>query len=87
MLVYCRAGAAALDLAACADGQADAYFERTVKPWDIAAGSLICRRAGLVVRHLPVVPAGDGDPELGDGIMVAPPALADELFGLVAGKV
>jgi myo-inositol-1(or 4)-monophosphatase len=82
-----RAGAAALDLCACADGQVDGYFERTVKPWDIAAGSLICERAGLVVRDLPVIPAGDGDPEIGDGIMVAPPAFADELYELVSGKV
>jgi myo-inositol-1(or 4)-monophosphatase len=82
-----RAGAAALDLCACADGQADGYFERTVKPWDIAAGSLICARAGLTVRQLPVIPAGDGDPEIGDGIMVARPAYADELYGLVSGKV
>jgi myo-inositol-1(or 4)-monophosphatase len=82
-----RAGAAALDLAACADGQADAYFERTVKVWDVAAGVLICQRAGLIARGLPVVPAGDGDPELGDGVMVAPAAVADELFALVVGKV
>lgn len=82
-----RAGAAALDLAACAAGQADAYFERTVKAWDVAAGMLICERAGLTVRELPVVPAGDGDPELGYGVMTAPAAFVDELFGLVAGKV
>jgi myo-inositol-1(or 4)-monophosphatase len=82
-----RAGAAALDLAACAAGQADAYFERTVKIWDVAAGMLICQRAGLVVRELPVVPAGDGDPELGYGVTAAPAAFADELFGLVAGKI
>ena len=32
-----------------AAGRFDAYFERTVKPWDIAAGALICERAGLRV--------------------------------------
>ncbi len=30
-------------------GRYDAYFERTVKQWDIAAGALICERAGLSV--------------------------------------
>ena len=35
-----RVGAAALDLAWCACGRFDAYYERGVKPWDVAAGSL-----------------------------------------------
>lgn len=72
-----RAGAAALDLAWCACGRCDAYFERGVKAWDVAAGRLIAARAGLAVRPLP---ASGADPE---GILVAPPALVDELLGLV----
>jgi myo-inositol-1(or 4)-monophosphatase len=47
-----RFGSAALDLAWTAAGMYDAYFERTVKPWDIAAGVLVCERAGLAVRQL-----------------------------------
>ncbi len=35
-----RFGAAALDLAWCACGRWDAYYERGVKPWDVAAGAL-----------------------------------------------
>ncbi len=42
-----RAGAAALDMCWCASGRLDAYYERGVKAWDIAAGTLICERAGL----------------------------------------
>ncbi len=72
-----RVGAAALDLAWCACGRYDAYYERGLKPWDLAAGSLICQRAGLVVRDLP---AGDGLP---DGVVVAPEELVEELFSLV----
>ncbi len=72
-----RAGSAALDLAWCACGRYDAYFERGVKHWDYAAGSLIARRAGLQVRPLE---AGDEDPA---GLMVAAPALLDELLALV----
>ena len=33
-----RMGSAALDLAWLAAGRYDAYFERTVQPWDVAAG-------------------------------------------------
>jgi len=50
-----RAGSAALDLCGLAAGRHDLYFERGVKPWDIAAGALICERAGLVVADLPAV--------------------------------
>ena len=78
-----RAGAAALDLAWCASGRVDAYYERGVKPWDIAAGTLLCERAGLVVRHLDPVPATGGQVELPAGIVVAPPPLIDALYRLV----
>jgi myo-inositol-1(or 4)-monophosphatase len=73
-----RAGAAALDMCWCASGRLDAYFERGVKEWDIAAGTLLCRRAGLAVRTLE--PHG----KLPSGVLVAPPPIVDELYGLVA---
>jgi myo-inositol-1(or 4)-monophosphatase len=79
-----RAGAAALDLCWCASGRVDAYYERGVKPWDIAAGTLICERAGLAVRRLETVPAADGRPALPPGVVVAPAALIDELYALVS---
>jgi myo-inositol-1(or 4)-monophosphatase len=72
-----RLGSAALDLAWTAAGRYDAYFERTVKPWDIAAGELICRSAGLGVREL-------GEQEgLPWGILVAPAHLLGELAEIV----
>ncbi|HWF54016.1 MAG TPA: inositol monophosphatase family protein [Solirubrobacteraceae bacterium] len=74
-----RAGAAALDLAWCAYGRMDAYYERGVKPWDIAAGRLIAARAGLSVRALA------GDARDASGVVVAPAGLIDELYGLVGG--
>jgi myo-inositol-1(or 4)-monophosphatase len=73
-----RLGAAALDLAWTAAGRYDAYFERGVKHWDIAAGTLLCARAGMAVRELAPAPPADV------GILVAPPALVDELMALVA---
>src|SRR5947207_9783282 len=48
-----RVGAAALDLAWCACGRFDAYYERGVHSWDVAAGALIASRAGVEIRHLP----------------------------------
>jgi myo-inositol-1(or 4)-monophosphatase len=74
-----RFGSAALDLTWTAAGRYDAYFERSVKQWDIAAGALICERAGLRVLELPV------HENLPWGILVAPPALAEPLLELVAG--
>jgi myo-inositol-1(or 4)-monophosphatase len=72
-----RFGAAALDLAWTAAGRFDAFYERGVHIWDVAAGVLLCERAGLSFRELP---ARDGLPW---GVLVAPPGLVEELFGLV----
>jgi myo-inositol-1(or 4)-monophosphatase len=74
-----RFGSAALDLTWTAAGRYDAYFERTVMQWDIAAGALICERAGLRVLEL------DVHEHLPWGILVAPPALAKPLLELVGG--
>jgi len=74
-----RFGSAALDLAWTAAGRFDAYYERSVKQWDIAAGALLCERAGLSVLELPV------HPDLPWGILAAPPALAEPLMQLVGG--
>ncbi len=41
-----RFGAAALDLAWVAAGRLDGYWERNLKPWDMAAGLIIVREAG-----------------------------------------
>jgi len=74
-----RFGSAALDLAWTAAGRYDAYFERSVKQWDIAAGALLCERAGLVVLELPV------HENLPWGILVARASLAERLLELVGG--
>lgn len=73
-----RFGAAALDLAWTAAGRFDAYYEHGVKHWDVAAGALICTRAGLAVRALPPAPPAES------GVLVAAPAIVDELLALVS---
>lgn len=44
-----RAGAAALDLAYLAAGRVDGFWEMGLKPWDVAAGSLLVLEAGGIV--------------------------------------
>jgi myo-inositol-1(or 4)-monophosphatase len=73
-----RTGACALDLAWTAAGRLDAFYERAVQEWDVAAGELICARAGLVVER---TPAADGMPA---GILAAPAAFADDLRAVIA---
>ncbi|MEM1366876.1 MAG: inositol monophosphatase family protein [Cyanobacteria bacterium P01_H01_bin.15] len=41
-----RSGSAALDLAAVASGRLDGYWERGIKPWDVAAGIVLLLEAG-----------------------------------------
>ncbi len=41
-----RPGAAALDLACTAAGRFDGYWEMKLKPWDLAAGTLLVEEAG-----------------------------------------
>jgi len=64
-----RFGAASLDLCSAATGRVDAYFERGLEPWDLAAGGLVAREAGLQVTGLRGQPAGH------DMVLAAPPAL------------
>jgi myo-inositol-1(or 4)-monophosphatase len=52
-----RWGAAALDLAYVAAGRYDGFWERRLKPWDIAAGLVIVREAGALVE--PIDPKGN----------------------------
>ncbi|MGL4172465.1 MAG: inositol monophosphatase family protein [Actinomycetota bacterium] len=69
-----RFGSAALDLCYVACGRLDAYYERGLNPWDLAAGELIAREAGLVVTGLRHAPPSS---EL---VVAARPALHQELL-------
>ena len=62
-----RPGAAALDLAYVAAGYADGFFETGLKPWDIAAGSLLITEAGGLVGNF----TGDAENFLEQGELLA----------------
>ena len=67
-----RMGAAAVDLCSVACGRVDAYYERGLNHWDLAAGTLIAAEAGATVG------------ELGDGTAIAaPPALYEPLCAAI----
>ncbi|PZF95270.1 inositol monophosphatase family protein [Micromonospora deserti] len=73
-----RLGAAALDLCQAAEGRLDAYYEKGLAAWDLAAGGLIATEAGLRVAGLGGRPAG---PDL---VIAAPPALFEPLHARLA---
>jgi myo-inositol-1(or 4)-monophosphatase len=78
-----RAGAAALDLAWCASGTFDGYFEQALGPWDVAAGALLVREAGGVVTDW----GGDDRAWLDSGdIVAAPPDVHERLLDLIAAR-
>lgn len=73
-----RIGAAALDLCAVATGRVDAYYERGLQPWDLAAGRLVASEAGAVVAGL------HGAAPSGDLVLASGPALFPALHDLLA---
>jgi myo-inositol-1(or 4)-monophosphatase len=73
-----RSGSAATDLCSVAAGQVDAYYERGVHLWDIAAGGLIAREAGARTGGVHGQPAGT------DMTIAAADGLFAELHDLLA---
>ena len=61
-----RFGAAALDLAFVAAGRFDGFWERDLKPWDLAAGLLLVSEAGGKLTDL-----DGGEDVLGTGAVLA----------------
>lgn len=47
-----RLGSAALEIAMVASSELDAYWEKGLSPWDIAAAYTICQNAGLEVTEI-----------------------------------
>jgi myo-inositol-1(or 4)-monophosphatase len=74
-----RGGSAAVDLCSVASGTVDAYYERGVNLWDIAAGALIAAEAGASVTGLHGRPPGTSM------TVAAAPGLLTDLHDLLAG--
>jgi myo-inositol-1(or 4)-monophosphatase len=72
-----RAGAAALDLCWVAAGRLDAFYERGLQPWDLAAGALVATEAGARTGDL-----GGGPPSTAFALAAAP-ALFEPLCTLL----
>ena len=79
-----RFGAAALDLAWVAAGRLDAYWERNLSPWDMAAGIVLVREAGGFVSD----PDGGETMLTSGGIVAGNEAIHRELLAVLkeAGK-
>ncbi|TDL84301.1 inositol monophosphatase [Palleronia sediminis] len=56
-----RMGAASLDLAYVAAGRFDGYWERRVRPWEVAAGMLLVREAGGLTAPIAGETVFDGE--------------------------
>jgi myo-inositol-1(or 4)-monophosphatase len=78
-----RWGVASLDLAYVAAGRFDGFWERALKPWDIAAGIVLVREAGGLVGTIGErIEAQDPLPS-GD-ILAATPGAYEQLARLIA---
>lgn len=75
-----RAGSAAIDLCHVAAGKLDGYWEMNLRPWDVAAGTLIAREAGVVVSDF----AGRVGFLTGERILAAVPGLHAEMSAVIA---
>ena len=73
-----RVGAAAIDLCWVACGRIDAFYERGLQVWDLAAGGLIAHEAGARVGDL------DGEPASTAFALASAPAIFDELRAVLA---
>jgi myo-inositol-1(or 4)-monophosphatase len=71
-----RLGAASLDLCLVARGWFDGYWERKLKPWDVAAGALIVQEAGGTVTN---TRGGAFDPHAGE-VVATNGAIHNELI-------
>ncbi|MCY2958579.1 MAG: inositol monophosphatase family protein [Planctomycetota bacterium] len=74
-----RMGSAAVDLAYVAAGRLDGYWELHLQPHDVAAGALLVREAGGIVRDM----SGGEDWLRGKNVVAAGAGIFEELRGRV----
>jgi myo-inositol-1(or 4)-monophosphatase len=78
-----RGGSAALDLCQVAAGKLDGYWELRLRPWDVAAGTLIAREAGAAVTDF----EGRGGLLRGESVVAAAPGLHAAMREVLGGEV
>ncbi|MBN8521412.1 MAG: inositol monophosphatase [Alphaproteobacteria bacterium] len=78
-----RFGSAALDMAYVAAGRFDGFWERGLKPWDAAAGSLIVKEAGGYVTSID----NDDNPTYSRHLVCGNPAIHTNLRKLLKSVV
>lgn len=76
-----RLGSAAIDLCYVAAGRMDGFWERDLKPWDIAAGALIVSEAGGRVTMMDGTPFGSR----GNQVLATNGLLHDAMLGVIGG--
>jgi len=74
-----RLGTAAMDLAYVACGRYDGFYEYGLKPWDVAAGTIIVQNAGGVNVDF----AGGSDYIFGKEIISVNSLVSEEFIGLI----
>ena len=77
-----RMGAAALDLCYLGAGRFDGFWEEGLKPWDIAAGIVIAREAGVYITD-----TSGGPVSLKSGsVLAGNPNIHSQLHKALAGR-
>jgi myo-inositol-1(or 4)-monophosphatase len=76
-----RFGSASLDLAWVAAGRFDGFWERGLKPWDVAGGIVLVREAGGVITDM----QGGADMLSGGTLLAANENLHPQLLKLLKG--
>ena len=75
-----RPGSAALDLASVAAGRFDGFWEFSLSPWDIAAGTLLITEAGGLVGDL----QGGADYLKSGNVLAGTPKIFGQLLKVIA---
>lgn len=74
-----RPGSAALDLAYVAAGRLDGFFEKNLKPWDIAAGALLISEAGGIVANF----SGEADYLYKGDVIAGAPKIFSQMLNVL----
>ena len=74
-----RAGSAALDLAYVACGRLDGFYEKGLKPWDIAAGALMITESGGIVGEF----SGESEYLYKGDVIAASPKIFGQMITLL----